>query len=508
MKIEFIPCPGIPRLAWGAVVSTGGNAVTVYHGTQVEIRDDGFVEGAWDGPYEDFPPFSATVVCGSGGALYEDGVRFWAGTDNIYPIYSIRKEGRLFVANSLVFAFVLSGEHPDPYYPFYFDDFIRIIRLGFNAQGRFRTASKHSLRVNCGHIMSVDGNLRTSFSRFPSCSRLPDYATYFSLLETSVTAVLSNARSRLRQYPLKPVAACSGGYDTNASAVFARRASCRNAITFFEHHEGVENRDSGVHIARALDLHCTERDRSEYLNREDLTEFCFPPHATGCPYAAFEEELGQAILVVGNGGDNIWRLDRALVYEDNRAPWARFKSGYGISEFRLRIGLVVFAVPHIGSIHNRDIHAISHSPEMAPWRIGGDYDRPIPRRILEEAGVPRGSFGMEKMASAQAHIYKPRVRSAVLGERYSRFIEQRHENSSKIREIYWRIRYKWRAMVISRLAPTEKQIIAYTWTRQRFSFLCNRIPLLKWSDAFTFQYRFDSLKGRYSTEFEGHTPEK
>jgi hypothetical protein len=36
---------------------------------------------------------------------------------------------------------------------------------------------------------------------------------------------------------------------------------------------------------------------------------------------------------------------------------------------------------------------------MAPWRLGVLYDRPIPRRIAEEAGVPREYFGQKKMAS-------------------------------------------------------------------------------------------------------------
>jgi hypothetical protein len=30
--------------------------------------------------------------------------------------------------------------------------------------------------------------------------------------------------------------------------------------------------------------------------------------------------------------------------------------------------------------------------------VGGDYSRPIPRRIIEGAGVPRGTFGVSKRA--------------------------------------------------------------------------------------------------------------
>ncbi len=37
---------------------------------------------------------------------------------------------------------------------------------------------------------------------------------------------------------------------------------------------------------------------------------------------------------------------------------------------------------------------------MEPWCIPGNYNRPIARRIVESAGVPRTSFGMIKRAAA------------------------------------------------------------------------------------------------------------
>jgi hypothetical protein len=47
----------------------------------------------------------------------------------------------------------------------------------------------------------------------------------------------------------------------------------------------------------------------------------------------------------------------------------------------------------------REIHALSNSTELATWDLPGDYSRPICRRIVEAAGVPRESFGMSKKAS-------------------------------------------------------------------------------------------------------------
>ena len=54
----------------------------------------------------------------------------------------------------------------------------------------------------------------------------------------------------------------------------------------------------------------------------------------------------------------------------------------------------------MGARQKADIVRITESPEMDPWRLGNAYDRPIPRRVAEEAGVPRHLFGQSKMASA------------------------------------------------------------------------------------------------------------
>jgi hypothetical protein len=56
-------------------------------------------------------------------------------------------------------------------------------------------------------------------------------------------------------------------------------------------------------------------------------------------------------------------------------------------------------VPTIGVV-DETIIGLSNSPEMAPWQVGGDYDRPIPRRILEERGIERGTFALQDVGGA------------------------------------------------------------------------------------------------------------
>jgi hypothetical protein len=70
-----------------------------------------------------------------------------------------------------------------------------------------------------------------------------------------------------------------------------------------------------------------------------------------------------------------------------------------MSELRLVAGFIQLPLPFIGARNKPDIVRITESSEMDPWRLGNAYDRPIPRRIAEEAGVPRHLFGQSKLAS-------------------------------------------------------------------------------------------------------------
>jgi hypothetical protein len=125
-------------------------------------------------------------------------------------------------------------------------------------------------------------------------------------------------------------------------------------------------------------------------------EFACCGDAYDVQLAALEPELARSMFVTGIPGDRFWnRLN-----PDRTARFARADpSGTGIGEFRLRAGFVHLPVPFIGGMSVLAIRAISRSKEMAPWTLGTSYDRPIPRRLLEEAGVPREWFGRSKQGA-------------------------------------------------------------------------------------------------------------
>jgi hypothetical protein len=88
--------------------------------------------------------------------------------------------------------------------------------------------------------------------------------------------------------------------------------------------------------------------------------------------------------------------------------WRSDQSGSSFGEWRLAVGFVHVPLPCFGAQHHRVTRRLGHSAEMRSWVLGRSYDKPIPRRILEEAGVPRGMFGVTKRAaSGQIHVDGP-----------------------------------------------------------------------------------------------------
>jgi hypothetical protein len=109
--------------------------------------------------------------------------------------------------------------------------------------------------------------------------------------------------------------------------------------------------------------------------------------------AGLAEAWAGSVVFLGSMGDEVWRRDRQDVASSLARPRELQPAFAGLREFRLRTGIVFVHVPTIGAVHAGAIHRIARSAEMAPWSLGTTYDRPVPRRIVEDAGIPREAFG-------------------------------------------------------------------------------------------------------------------
>jgi hypothetical protein len=223
----------------------------------------------------------------------------------------------------------------------------------------------------------------------------------------TVSDIVANGSSRYRTHRLSSIVAISRGYDSSAVAALAKEAGATEAVTLSVHVNGSD--DSGADIARVFGLNLREfahpvGDTIHNLDHVELTKSQLDSAAEfiatagmGDDYAFsnFEPALKNTIYFTGSLGDSIWAKDSEIPpHLPCRVPY-----GKSLTEFRLRVGFAHVPVPVIGALFPSPIVAISSRSEMKPYSIGGEYDRPIPRRIAEEAGLRRDQFGIRKNAT-------------------------------------------------------------------------------------------------------------
>lgn len=400
MKLEFELGPSLPRLAWCARVCRGEDVVRVRHGSWVESRDDCFFEGAWDGPFDDCRFDEAVTLAGSGGRLVQGAVVFAAPSHPLERIQSIQAGDDLYVSNSFTFLLVEADDEPDPTYPNYFFDFLNHYRSGIRVTEKSIRTKKHDVQLHvCGNIVVKPDLTMTRLEKDLSAPPV-DYADYVAQLERTVKRISLNAAHPGRKQVYRLVASISQGYDSTAASVLASRAGCREAVTFRKSGSTLGYvDDSGAVIADYLGLQTTEYERRDFmkLTRVPDAEFYFDPLLmTDRSMTVMEDQLVGSLLVTGRHGETTWSPSASRSRSFFQESTAVQLSGSTLTEFRLRVGFIHLPLPYSGGLHNKAIHRITRSSEMKPWSVGGHYDRPIARRIVEEAGVPRALFARYK----------------------------------------------------------------------------------------------------------------
>jgi len=219
--------------------------------------------------------------------------------------------------------------------------------------------------------------------------------------------ILRNAADPARAHQrYRPLATLSQGYDSLALAVLVKRLGGTEAMTFRRQNpRHAPKNDSGLDIGRYLGFDVTEYDALQFRKLPGLpeAEFFACPDGSDVVLAPVEAQLAGTVFITGRHGDCVFSLHRSRILSDLRIATTAL-AGMTMNEFRLRVGFVQYVPLFMAAQHIYAIHAISTAPEMKPWSIGGLYDRPIARRIVEEAGIPRDWFGRRKMASAHDTI--------------------------------------------------------------------------------------------------------
>ena len=81
---------------------------------------------------------------------------------------------------------------------------------------------------------------------------------------------------------------------------------------------------------------------------------------------------------------------------------------------------------------------------MEPWKLHNSYDRLIPRRIAESAGVERHLFGMQKKIIANKYMWPI---NPILRRQFFRYLKSKHRISPVIAYIEYLIHLLYRRRI-------------------------------------------------------------
>lgn len=393
-RFDYHEVAGWPPLAWVATCRPGSVTVDVLHGDRVERRPRWFCEGAWAGPYVAGDFDRTDLVFGSGARLREEGVVFVSSGSTVDRLQSLRFGEGIWVSNSLPCLLAMAEADIDPLYRRYRDDF-ETIEGGLRFYKDTLETSRGQVRLTYFDNLHWDGSSLTVVGKPDVLRDFGSFSAYTSFLERSIVELARNAAAAERDHPYGLLGTLSKGYDSPAVACLARAAGLRVALTFGQARGGED--DAGFQVGAVLGV-AVEAVRRDAWTQVPMAEVPFLAAEAGGEEVHFrgaERLLSGNLLLTGFHGDYVWttrtrRLGSHLTWKD--------PTGLSLSEYRLWAGFAHCPVPFMGARQVADIDALTRSPELAPWRLGGSYDRPIPRRVLEEAGVPREAFGMRKRA--------------------------------------------------------------------------------------------------------------
>jgi hypothetical protein len=410
-RVSVVVDNDIPQLAWCCRIVDSSYRFTVGRG--VETTSDFIFEGVWDGSVTDGGIHQTDFAFGSGARL-RGGVVFVPPKHCFEYLYVMhdKKRGRTYVSNSMNYLFVLVGMNLA-------GGFFSTIARELRSQTDVATAAGIDLydplvvenkrfrfyrMIFTNFRVTGDGRFRLE----PSQPRkyFTDFVTYKEFLLGSLQRLADNGADPARSVRLRPLTAISSGYDSSCIGALAAELGFTDAVTIDvlvkDHH------DSGRAVGERLGLDVQgvshvlgdvvpELEVSfDGAAAEEIAEFVATAGlGDDVMLRSLEPHLAGRILLSGAAGDSAWRRPNRF------APGLPVRIAYGksFSEFRLRVGYAFVPVPAIGARFPSPLKRLTMSEEMAPYTLMQAYDRPIARRIVEEAGVPRGSFAVKKRAT-------------------------------------------------------------------------------------------------------------
>ena len=144
---------------------------------------------------------------------------------------------------------------------------------------------------------------------------------------------------------------------------------------------------------------------------------------------------------MGERGDKFWSTN--WPYPNNYYKIVdEIYAGTSMIETRLRLGYIYFPLPVFGADKWTDITKISNSQELKKYSVGGSYDRPIPRKIVEDAGVPRERCGFKKMGVGFNYRFDNNKRMESRISKHSlKHYQENYKSKNSLKRFYYFLRF-------------------------------------------------------------------
>jgi hypothetical protein len=394
MSLRYIAMDSWPKLGWVARCRPDSSEVTVFHGPHVETTPDWFCEAVWAGAYAEGGFDETSLVAGTGGRRRADGLCFVSSGSTVDRLCTLQRAGATWIANTLAGLLAMVRGWPVRSHPHYLRDF-ETLAQGLHRYKRFVETSAGPVQLVYFDNLRWDGRTLTRALKPAESARFDTFAAYRTFLSASLAATARNMAAAERRHPYRMLGTVSRGYDSPTVLTLAREVGCQDAITFTQARGGAD--DSGEPIATILGVRTNpiEREAWRRLSMPEIPFFAAEAAGEDVVLAPAAGLLANGVLLTGYHGDRVWRI-----YDTPPDPSLERGDcgGLSLTEFRLSVGFIHLPLPFWGARRIAEINTISRSDEMRRWRLGTDYDRPICRRIVEEAGVPRELFGFSKAA--------------------------------------------------------------------------------------------------------------
>ena len=404
-RISAQAMPQFPKLGWWADFDASNDSLSVLHGTSVELGDGFLVEGTWDGDFSLGEFHKSEAFFGSGIRLQHGDVHFVASSAPIDRLFICQDGDHFYASNSLLIMLAQIGATLDPDLD-YRRETLSITEGIDSENNRFPIRHKsieHLTQFICKNAVVSNGSM--TYHRRDIPRSFDNFEHYLSELTGTLARIGANFADSYRATSVRPFGTLSTGYDSTAVTCLSREIGVQQCFTYTGSWSKRSISDPAFDagpIASALGVETISLNSSANQSAVD-EQFMQAASRIGAqtkllPLAAhIERHCSSAVLFTGYYGDIVWGTNHKASAAGRELKRSGV-SGLDLSELRLKSGFVNLPVPFIYATNVESILSVSRSKAMAPWQLNTAYNRPIPRRISEEAGVDRHLFGARKSA--------------------------------------------------------------------------------------------------------------